>query len=897
MSQTTFLESVVSWDHQKCQQNLDEALPKLIDFLQNAEIIQEKVGILKIICQLFLPCIQIEESENKLFRHIIEKACCSFECILNDIKQINKNQDISVLSGQVLGLLELLSDIVECYEVCVKHVGSTEVPLAWNKVQSLPTGAVHILKGTYGHCKGSSELYGELLVHVSEPLSALFRKAHSLQMAFLNLLDKLTVDGNVTDKDIDTVCCVCYGLFEVCQIVTSLDVKLVVTLWKAISKHAVQKKELLRHHLDVDKMIKYLCSEISNGYSYLFQLLPHVDEEGMVLSQGDEKGFQKSVKILGFQMKITVTLVREYSDYLSDCGTDVYKLLIHLQRMMPPSIHRHQTEDHHNEEIKRQLLNATEPLVSCFLTNTKFLQCLISYSTVDDLTVSDSLPHLLLTIHVMNSIPKLSDIEQERWLSPNNHPEDSPTHSLIQTTFYLLNKCSMEVILPVNVPGLSSTSKKDREVCLYDEICVHFCGFIGSLPVKHFHKLEEVLIVNLLSTSPVCSQLATDAWCFLVRYGSAELCDSHVKLLLEIMKNIQGHTIQYRNVTVLVNRMIKFLAKEHQVDIIKLYPLSNHMTLWSALSISGFTSTNARSLVDDIVGHCLKNIHNFINTTEKKPDSFVFLISSKDCLLNIFNDSDVVEKYLLPNAQSTVVEKTVMICNSFSDWLILPITRLCLAKVIHLYSFILPNLNNKEILQILILISTVMTQRPDQYFKLSVAVFLQHLGSVKLSPSFESQILNKIPEIFSSLLSDTNSIIKHKALETFTKFAEITVHESIVPQCIQNDTNIQDSVVAFLNKTPFPSAVKRKDYLINLLNNTDEEDERDDGGQEPSSKRPRTEDCGKSENQQQLIDLLLSCCQGLQENKDAIPNQLIMRLKETRNLIGSFLDKKGLDKL
>jgi len=30
MSQTTFLESVVGWDHQKCLQNLDEALPKLI---------------------------------------------------------------------------------------------------------------------------------------------------------------------------------------------------------------------------------------------------------------------------------------------------------------------------------------------------------------------------------------------------------------------------------------------------------------------------------------------------------------------------------------------------------------------------------------------------------------------------------------------------------------------------------------------------------------------------------------------------------------------------------------------------------------------------------------------------------------------------------------------------
>lgn len=72
----------------------------------------------------------------------------------------------------------------------------------------------------------------------------------------------------------------------------------------------------------------------------------------------------------------------------------------------------------------------------------------------------------------------------------------------------------------------------------------------------------------------------------------------------------------------------------------------------------------------------------------------------------------------------------------------------------------------------------------------------------------QSQILNKIPEIFNSLLSDNNSIIKHKALETFTKFAEVTVHESIVPQCIQNDTNIQDSVVAFLNKVGIATVMK-----------------------------------------------------------------------------------------
>jgi hypothetical protein len=44
----------------------------------------------------------------------------------------------------------------------------------------------------------------------------------------------------------------------------------------------VHKKELLKHHLNVDEMVRHLCTEIINGYTYLFQLLPHVDEDGIV---------------------------------------------------------------------------------------------------------------------------------------------------------------------------------------------------------------------------------------------------------------------------------------------------------------------------------------------------------------------------------------------------------------------------------------------------------------------------------------------------------------------------------------------------------------------------------------------------------------------------------------
>ena len=71
--------------------------------------------------------------------------------------------------------------------------------------------------------------------------------------------------------------------------------------------------------------------------------------------------------------------------------------------------------------------------------------------------------------------------------------------------------------------------------------------------------------------------------------------------------------------------------------------------------------------------------------------------------------------------------------------------------------------------------------------------------TVFFSPQ-QSQILNKVPEIFNNLLSDSDFVVQHMALEALTKFAEVTIHESVVPQCIQDNQRLQNSVVAFLNK-------------------------------------------------------------------------------------------------
>ena len=59
--------------------------------------------------------------------------------------------------------------------------------------------------------------------------------------------------------------------------------------------------------------------------------------KGMLWIQGaedqeEEKLFRKNVKILGFQMKVLVTLVKEFKDYLGSCVPQLVDLILTVQR-------------------------------------------------------------------------------------------------------------------------------------------------------------------------------------------------------------------------------------------------------------------------------------------------------------------------------------------------------------------------------------------------------------------------------------------------------------------------------------------------------------------------------------------------------------------------------------
>ncbi|XP_041369472.1 uncharacterized protein C1orf112 homolog [Gigantopelta aegis] len=817
MSQTTFLENVISWSKGKCEENIDEALPKLIICLGDASTLEESIGILKIVCQTFLPLVKQHEAEEKVFSKISSLTCSRFDDI---IEKITEQTSSNASAPQISSLLEMVFNVLDCLDSCITSISSYK-DLHLFHIHSLPSCTIHLLKGTYGHCKGSAEFYQDLLGTLSESLSMLFRKAHTVQMAFLNMFDKVIALCN--EEDVQDLCDVCEGLFDVCQIVTSLDVKVVVSIWKAISRISSQHKDVLKKKLNVFKMIVYLCQEIKSGYEYVFQLALVLDTEGVVQSQGDEKAFKKSVKILGFYMKILVVFVKDYKEFSGVCVTEVFNLMLDILKMLPPCLSRPKIPDRYTDEVKLNLGDAVGPLLENLTMNQAFIKC-VTHET--DVVKDLRLPRLLLQIQILDMLPKYSDDEQRCWLHPSLPTEDSNNVDIVTAVFRSAGQCFVELALPVYLPGVVSSGKQQRDVSLYEYVCTKLCGFIGSYPAKYFSVLERSLLQNAFSTNPFMSLLAVDCWCFLVRYGSAELCNIHVMLLCHLHRRIYSTSLECMKTTqlgILIHRLAKFLAPEHQQELPKMFVPCDNLALWTELPLAAMQARIVPDLMEDLVTSCTKILHNWINYSNKTQNDVPHVVVALRCLNNIFSNSAFLEQYVLQKPQQLVVNKVcemwrLLTCNEWD--LTVPLGYL-ISSLILLSSLLISWFQTSDILQILSLIQKVLSQQASVLIRLSVVKFLEKCGSLKISPSFQqSQILNKIPDVFRTVLLDSNCVVHHEALNAFAKFAEQTIHESVVPQCIGNNAHLQDVVVSFLNKVPYQAgkhSVGKTEYLSSQM--------------------------------------------------------------------------------
>ncbi|XP_053389289.1 uncharacterized protein C1orf112-like, partial [Mercenaria mercenaria] len=765
--------------------------------LQDAAVLQEEIGILKIICVSFLPWIQIEEAEHLVFADISFKGCSVLDKVLGEIKSLPKH---SAAHGDLLALLEVLVELLDCFTQCIKFAQGAGNSHELASVHSLPYGAIYLLKGTYTHCKDSSEIYGDALASVTEPLSVLFKKAHALQLALLGLLDSIVINSSVSQQDIEDLCYVCQGLFEVCQIVSSLDVKLVVSLWKAVSRLSGRHKNQLKDGLDVDTMVTYLCTEINKGYMYLLQLAPPCeDKQELSLSQGDSAAFQKSLKVLGYQLRVIISLLDSFIDTVSDCVKSAYDMILAIFRSLPPSITVVNIAVASIDEIRRHLVNGIEPLVNLLVQNRTFVTFILTQDS--ECKPEDRLARLELLLKIADCVLKQTDDVFQSWMRSLN---DSATRSIFEQIFLATSQCYIEMCMLLTV-------RTTEEVLLYEYICTHVCGLVGSLPAKYFCVLEECLLKHLFSVNVYVSSLAEDVWCFTARFGSAELCYQHAKLLVEVCEMA---AYPY-SIVKLVKRLIKFLAPDHQNQLLKCYPPDHdHVRLWSDIFVPVLPSAVSNEAWTSLLKLTVEDVQNFISARNKTYADLVDLIQSLKFLKQLLyhHGNTPVD---LQSQHSAVVKETAAQLLSLLDreWTRETILSAYLLQLTELSGLLISNLENEDFLRIFdLLLNHVKTDS----VKIAACHFLKGCKKVKFAPdSKQPMILKKIPMLYSLLLQDNNALLQHTALESFTQFAESTSYETLVPECLGDNQQLQNKVVAFLSKTAEVSPDFRElTYLI-----------------------------------------------------------------------------------
>ncbi|GFR59658.1 chromosome 1 open reading frame 112 [Elysia marginata] len=780
-SQTDFLSKVAGWTKETCLNNLDTALPALIV----AALIDGA-----------LEKIQINLSGNLQGSSQDEIGSVIEEC------------------------LQWTLDIGTCLESCINHtVGCAASSLELSQVHSLPQCALHFLRQVYKHCRDSSALYGGLLDAISQAMSLVFKKAHSVQMLVLRLLDKVYVTGSALEDQVIVLSSLCTGLFEVCSLVTSLDVKLSVSLWKSISRLCSQHLNLLRDRLDVCPFINFLCEEIKGGYCYLFQLSPQADTN--TLCDGDDKAFSKTVRILGFQMKVVVALLRDFCDYLGECEHSLLGLLLCLHRFLPPSLSATPLPDKQDAEVRTQVVNATVPCLMHLAGNRAFRSVFTQQLTPDN-NPEDNFPMLLLRLMVLDILPKCEDDVVDMWMRPVKKADGSSLPDLLSAIFSSVHQCKVELQLPVMLPGVVVAGEPHRQVSLYEHIVTHICGMIGACPARHFSALESTCLTQVLGGDDLLCVLAIDCWCFMARYGTASVCNTQVHALLAVLRKLimrgQGLVPASKvkltsRLAHLASRLLKFMSPEHQLSLVQKYPPESNLALWLRLHPAGL----AADLATDVESRLVTSALSVLSPTSgsvKSSQLFLSLQLLEEVIANNnkgCRDSGAQLCPLTPTQQTQVLVAVMALWSDIRTST--PLGHPCLppgtaeellTNLLPISCRLLLLMETKDILLILQAVDALTSDRKTSTQVLvRCASFLSGFSRVRLGCSYlDCQALEYLPRVFHSLLGHTHPMVHQHALASFSQFASMTSHEDLVPACLRGEESLVQAVQNYVNHIP-----------------------------------------------------------------------------------------------
>ncbi|XP_027724122.1 uncharacterized protein C1orf112 homolog isoform X2 [Vombatus ursinus] len=770
---TVVLEELASWSEDLCRQELPSVLPRLLSMYQCSDNWKDHIRVLKILTEMFLPHINYLALEQSFFSQVLPKTVKLFDDMMYDLSGQARelsSQNLE-LQATLRNILQSMVQLLGALRGCVQHVCTLQESIVLENIHSLPSSVLRVIKSTFVHCKNSDSVYAGRLHLVSDLLQALFKEAYSLQKHLMELLDMVCMDASVVEED-DTsdMVSVIHSVLDICSVISDMDQAFHANTWKFIIKQSLKHQAVIKSQLKHKDIMAALCEDILFSFHSCLQLAEQMTQSG----------------------------TQEFLPFLSDSCCTLHELYLQIHSKFPPSLYAPVIPKAQEKEILSVFLVALDPLISQLLSFTPFVEAVLGDKL--DLSSELQLPQCLLLVNIMDKLPSQPENVQSLWCERSQYSEHKPRMSLLEAIFYSFEQCSGELSLPANLPEVTTKGQAEVAVTLYQYVCVHLCTFIASFHPSLFPELDVTLLNAVLNSGMITSLLAMDTWCFLARYGTAELCAHHVFIIAHLIKSCPGECYQLTNLSVLLRRLLFLMDTDHQMEFIQKFSPkeAENLPLWQHISFKAFSPEPKSQIANEVtmvgIAQCKKWLSS--RHTLGELESVNVALSA---LLTVCNS---ISEALEMGQQAGVLEAvsplwTILHVNQVSSQ---PYVQWTLSLLLPLLGFFVQAVEPQLISQVVTLQTSLLKLDPPDYVRLAILDFVSSLGRIFFPQAIQEKVLPSLPSIFTLLLTDKSWLIEQHTLEAFTDFAEGTNHEDIVPQCL-NSEETKNKVICFLEKT------------------------------------------------------------------------------------------------
>nr|KAF6412800.1 hypothetical protein HJG59_001770 [Molossus molossus] len=795
------LEEFSSWPEGLCRRELPTALPRLlISFASDTWI--EHIQILKIIVERFLPHMNHLTLEQTFFSQVLPKTVKLFDDMMYELSSQARELSSQNLEIQTTlrNILQTMVQVLGALTGCVQHVSATQESVVLRNIQSLPSSVLHVIRSTFVHCKNSESVYSGRLHLVSDLLQALFREAYSLQKQLMELLDVVCVGPEADESDdILNMVFVIHSLLDICSVISSMDHAFHANTWKFIIKQSLKHQSVIKSQLRHKDIVTSLCEDLLCSFGSCLQLAEQMAQAGLQ-DNTDYRLFQKTLKLCRFLANSLLHYTKDFLPFLSDACCALHQLYLQIHSKVPPSLYAAGISQAQQEEIAGTFLVTLDPLVSQLLPFPPFVCAVLDSERV--LPCALQLPQCLLLVTILDALPAQPREVQSLWCAHSPASKAAPRVPLLKALFCSFEQCSGELSLPVHLQGVKGGGRAAGAVPLYQHVCVHLCTFIASFHPSLFPELDVALLSAVLSANMITALLAMDAWCFLARYGTAELCAHHVTVVAHLVKSGPGECCQLTNLSLLLRRLCFLLALPQQVDFIQTFPpeATENLPLWQHISFQAFPAELRKQAAREVTSVGATQSRGWLRSS-RTVGELEALNTALSALLVV---CDSAGEALEVGQQAAVMDAGIELWAFLNANLVTgqAYVQQTLSLLFPLLGFFIQTLDPQLITQVVTVQASLLRREPPDHVRLAALDFVRALGKTLLWPATQDRVLPSLSSVFAALLADRSWLLQQHALEAFTQFAEGTNHEDVILQCLRSE-DTKDRVVSFLEKTGF----------------------------------------------------------------------------------------------